>query len=948
MPAAQRPAGFVGRQQELATLCAHLAAARTGQGGLVLLAGEPGIGKTRLLAEFTQQARTDGSLVLLGRSYDGEGMPPYLPFVEALRGYVRGRPPELLAMQLGPSAGEVALLVPELGERLPDLPSRQPIAAEHERYRLFESVTDFLLAIARSTASGLVLLLDDLHWADAPSLLLLLHLARRCAEAPLLVVGAYRTTELARAHPLAAVLAELRRERLAERLALGALAAEETETLVAGLAGVTPAAALAATVQQQTGGNAFFVEEVVRQLLAEGCDLTECGDAIAVWDLPEGVREVVGHRLSRLSDTANRLLQYTAVLGVGAATPVLAAATGLAWDSLTTALEECSGAGLLREEAGGYSFTHALIQQTVLEELSLPRRQRLHLEAAAAIERTRAGDVAPHAAALATHYRLAGALAVPDYALRAMRLAAAAAERVFAWEDAVSHLQAAVDVLDADVASDAAERCDLLITLGEAQGKAGDMYGAQRTIARAVPEARALSGPARLARAALGSAPVWGTWPDKQAARELLEEIAQLLPGDDAALRARVLARLVIVEIELRATPDWNERCVALSEEAVAVARRSGDAVVLFFALEALWSALAFSPLQVQRCLEIANELVHVAERCDDRALAPHARGARIYQFIALGERDAFDADLAEFDSRTQALRQPAYRWTALVPKSMAAVLDGRFDESERLATEALRIGKPAHGEAAIAIYRDQMFALAQQRGRLHELEAMCRERAEQDDRSGYRAELALLYCELGRTAEAQRELDQLMVDDVSRWARPRACAVGAAQACVMLGDRRTAEPLYAVLEPSAGLNLNSLWAACCLGPACFYLGLLAATLHRWDDAERHFVDALAMTRRLRDRPHEAHVLRAHGEMLLARRRREDLPHAYALLAEAVARYERLDMLHFADKARVLLTAASPMPAPPPTIPTASPSVRWRCCGWSQRARATARSPSGS
>jgi predicted ATPase len=444
MTAAGR-APFVGRGRELDDLLNRLMAAAGGDGGLVLVAGEPGIGKTRLLAELAHAASSRGWAVLNGRAYETEGMPPYLPFVEALRGYLRASPPEALRGQLGQGAAEVALLVPELRDHLPDLPDEPSLSPEMERYRLFEGVTDVLCAIARSQESGLVLVLDDLHWADKPALLLLQHLIHRLAGVPLLVAGAYRTVDLDRTHPLAAMLAELRRENRYERLLLPALTAEDTATLIAEITDVTPAPAVVDAVQRETEGNPFFVSEVVRHLHAEGRDLAGPDSVPSRWDIPEGVRQVIGSRLSRLSPDTNRLLHAASVLRDGACFDVLATVSDIAPESLLDALDEALGAGMLREIDGGYHFTHALIRQTLTAELNLPRRQRLHLRAAEGIERVHARNLDGHIVVLAAHYRLAGVLAEPERALACTRRAAEAATAVYAWEEAVAHYQAALN-----------------------------------------------------------------------------------------------------------------------------------------------------------------------------------------------------------------------------------------------------------------------------------------------------------------------------------------------------------------------------------------------------------------------------------------------------------------------------------------------------------------------
>jgi len=564
---------FTGRERECATLLGRLHAAGQGRGGVILVAGEPGVGKTRLVLELARQARAEGWHVLFGRAYESEALPPYLPFAEALREYARTCSLEELQAQLGAGAADVALIVPEIQRRLPGL-SR---ASKHERYRVFESVADFLLAGASSASAGLLLCLDDLHWADKPTLLLLQHLARRLATAPtpLLIAGTYRTVELGRMHPLQEVLADLNRERVAERLLLRSFSSEQTARFVEVLTGTRATPTLVDAIYRETEGNAFFLEEVVRHLLAEGFDLARAAGALR--EIPEGVRQVIGKRLSRLSPTANQLLHVAAVLGDGFTFDVLEAVSAIDMDALLDALDEALGAGVLREESDRYHFTHPLIRQTLYRELNAPRRRRLHHQVGEALEQFFAGRHEPHLAELAYHFCEAAQSGDVGKAIVYARSAGDHARSLLAYEEGVRLYTMALQLLDLKEEPDEEQRVELLLAPGDAQRKAGEFHQAMDTFQHAAATARKLRCPEQFARAALGfEDALLPTGLPRAGAGDpsvrLQEEALDRLRGEEHALRARLLAGLA------RALyfAGLQERTAALSEEAVRMARRIG------------------------------------------------------------------------------------------------------------------------------------------------------------------------------------------------------------------------------------------------------------------------------------------------------------------------------------------------------------------------------------
>jgi len=528
---------FIGRDAELGILRGAVDTVFSGRGAMLMVVGEPGIGKTRIAEEAGVYARLRGAQVLLGRCYESEASLPYIPFVQAIRQYVMEREPDALRSELADGASDVAKLVSEIRQRIPDLPEPPQVEPEQERYRLFESVASFL--VNASNANPVVLVLDDLHWADKPSLLLLQHLARRVPASRLMIVGTYRDVELDRRHPLSETLASLRREHAFERVLLRGLNVEEVAKMLEaaaqhelGARGVP----LAQAIHRESEGNPFFIEEIVRHLVETG-GLYRRGDQWAIGaariedlGIPEGIKEVIGRRLSRLSEACNAALSHGAVVGREFEFSVVAAMSGLDDDAMLGAIEEALEHQLIVEAPGRsgptYAFTHALVRQTLYDELSLPRKQRLHLKAGEAIESVHARNVEPYVSPVAVHYRLAGAAADPQKTIGYSLQAAQAAANVFGWEEAATHLQAALELMDEQGAPPEA-RAGLLERLGTLMYAVGlDLAAGVRHLEQALRLYESLGSVERAARVHTRLAFLRSTFPetmDIDAAHEHLD-----------------------------------------------------------------------------------------------------------------------------------------------------------------------------------------------------------------------------------------------------------------------------------------------------------------------------------------------------------------------------------------------------------------------------------------
>ena len=899
---------LVGRRQELGVLEKYWGDALAGGRQLVLLAGDAGIGKTRLAAELARRARDDGALVLYGR-FDEEALAPYQPVVEMVRGWSSGASLEPLRERLGVRAADLGLLFGELGPP----PADEAGDPDTRRMRFFDAVAA-LLGEAGAQAP-LVLIFDDLHWADRPTLQLLRHLLRSPQPRRVLLLGTYREAELEPGHSLLELVGDVRREGLLKRLDLGGLAEPEVAELVAalGVNGAEPAFVRA--LHGETEGNPFFIEEVVRHLresereLHADISLTEAG-------VPDGVREVTARRLRRLDPESRQALQFAAVIGREFDYDVLEAVAPIHDDALIAALEDGVDARVLREtgRVGRYAFTHALVRATLYDGLSRLRRARLHGRVGEAIVRLRGSDLDPYLPQLAFHFAQAAPVEQPDRAIDYALAAARRADRLLAWEEAAQHYRAALRARDLTGAREDPVRAELLLAQGASEDRAGLEDAARATFQDAAATARMLGDAALLGRAALGFAGQWSVLGRVDEERlAVLEEALAALGEEDSPLRARLLARLAL-ELYYSGDPDRRQ---ALSEQAVELARRLGDPRTLAACLDARHYAL-WRPETVDERLEVAAELRRVAEQTGDAELELEGAGWTVVDLLELGDVVGADVQIAAASKLADALQRPLWLWWTLLLRCTRAQMTGRFAVAERLADEALEVGRHGQAENAMNAYAQAMFNIRREQGRLAEVEPAVRRFVEMYPMLvAWRAGLALLLVELGREDEARAEFEALArLEDLPRDANWLIGVTLLAEVAGALGDGARAEPLYSLLEPFAGRNVVVGRAATCNGSASRLLGILAAAMRSWELAEGHFINALAMHERMGAGPWVARTQLAYAEMLLTRRRRGDRARARGLLEDANATADTLGMPVVAGRARELAAAAGTVGAP--------------------------------
>jgi hypothetical protein len=880
---------FVGRESELAQLVDALESSFAGLGRLVLLSGEPGIGKSRLADELAAEARGSGASVLWGRCWEAGGAPAYWPWLQSLRALVRGLRPPALRSYLGHGGPELARVLPELLTVLPDLAAATAVDPDTARFRLFDAAASFLKNSAAHRP--IVLLLDDLHAADTPSLLLLRFVADELADAHLLVLACYRDTELTADHPLAAMVTELARQPVTRRVSLAGLSEPDVGRFIELLSGRPPPDGLAAAVHIATEGNPLFVGEVVQLLVAEG--LLERPIATAAWQLsvPEGVREVITRRLARLSDETNGLLALAAVIGREFDLEALARLSGLRRDTLLHVLDEAVAAKVVSDVPGALArlrFSHVLVRDTLYDELPRSRRLRLHREIGEALEERYRRDLEPHLAELAHHFSRAAPGGEVERAVAYARRAGERAIRLVAYEEAARLFELALQALELESSVDPRTQCELLLALGDAQTRAGAFENAKETFLGAAEIARVEKLTEHFSRAAIGYGGrfVWDPGRGDPHLLPLLEEAIAALPEADSELRLRLVAR--VAAGPLADVHGVEERREVLSREAVEMARRLDDAASLAYALDARWVAI-WGPDTLEERMAIAAEVVRTATLAGDQERMWEGHSWHSAVALELGDLRGVHAELDLMASLAGELRQPAQLWFDVVLRATLATFEGRFADAERLIPHALGFARAA-GLLADLYGTIQLWALRREQRRLAEVERPLAELVRRfpmyDVLRCVRAHIAAV---LGRERAARDELHALSADDFA--ALPRnddwlfnLCLLG--DVSRELDDPTYASSIYDLLLPYAERNAVNPPAAC-IGSVSRSLAVAATLMERWSEAEQHFEEALGANARMGARPWVVRTSIEWADALLRRDGPGDRERAQGLRAQA-------------------------------------------------------------
>jgi DNA-binding SARP family transcriptional activator/tetratricopeptide (TPR) repeat protein len=881
---------LVGRETELTAIRDWWT---RGRERMLLLAGEAGMGKTRLQAELASEVHRSGAIVLAGHAPD-EALVPYQPLIEAIGQFAVGAPLQDLRaviQRTREASADLARLIPEIRRRLPDVPPPRAGDPDTDRYRLFEAVGDLLASVA--SAGRLLITLDDLHWADRPTLLMLRHVLRSPQAENLRILGAYRTGELG-AGELTATVAPLRREGLVRELDVAGLGRDDTVQLLRLRAGGTPSAALERALYQETEGNPLFLSEIVRHLQESGVPPLEAGlvDLRRV-GLPDDVRALISRRLARLSPDGLEWLRGAAVIGLEFEAALLEAVLGFDEDRFLEALEEALDARLIAEAPGAhgrYAFSHALVRETLYAGTSSPRRLRMHRRVGLALEdraasRADGRDGAAVATeseitALAHHFTRAGDARDPERAITYALAAGEQATAVLAHEEAAEHYARALEVIGRTDSPETLRerRLGVLLELGEARLRSGDRVEAWPAFREAATLAVELGDRQALIRAAIEASRRFVQPPGlvEQELIELLELALEQTQGERSVTRVRLLTRMCIA-LPFTARRDEMRR---LSAEATSIAAHLGVPEAAALAANARRRAW-WGPGRLERRLADSTVVLRSARDAGDVELTLQAHLWLVLDLMEAGDRRAVEAQIEAFALEAEPLRQPLLTWHVLTWRAMLALLDGRLTDAERLSADALAAGIRIEGPAASQYHVTQMLAIRSEQGRSRELDSAISQTLEETGgRITWRAGAASRCVELGEPERARAELEALVGPDApeipadGEWL---GATVLLAEVAAGLGDRVRAQMLYERLLPYRDTVLVFGVGVVCGGSVSLCLGRLALVCGRREDALAHLERALKANMGLGARIHVAATQLELARALGASERARDL-----------------------------------------------------------------------
>ncbi|HEX2792015.1 MAG TPA: AAA family ATPase [Steroidobacteraceae bacterium] len=882
---------IVGRARELDVFRTAFNRMLGGRRQLLLISGEPGIGKTCCAEALADVAEDQGALVLWGRCHEEAGAPPYWPWVQILRAYVDASSLDEVRLTMGAAANDIAALVPELV----DISHRTHSAAgamgdaNIARFRVFDAVRQFFHQATRQVPITLVL--DNLHWADAPSLSLLEFLCQELLRGRLLIVGTYRDGEASAKSPLMSTLGCLRRDVDTERVHLTGLSRTAIGEVAEHLCEVSLSEPALKMIYQRTDGNPLFAIELIKVLIDESA-----GGEIGAMPtrIPAGVHETIGRRLIRLSDACNELLSVAAVHGRQFTVREIAATTGKHVQRVLTGLEPAVQTGIVQSNAdtsGSYQFTHALIRDTIYENLPAVDRLRLHARAGDALVSVHAANLESALSRIAHHYYAAAALDDNDKAVSFALQAADSAVRMYAYDDALLHYDHVIEMLERGGLIPDERLARAYILKGSALYQLGHAHHSMEVLLGAVNRTRVLG--IDLLVDALMLLAMSSRHLEQQHFVPLLERALALLPVADSVARAKALATLSFAQ---RASLD-NSRTQLLVDGAVAMAGRCCDAAARCACYVLAAMALRGIPENLQRRLLLGGEYINVARSTGSVDLVAEAYHWQALNYFESGQLEELEQLLGHYDGLSAA-RFGLHQYHTGANRVTLALLRGEWADLETRMEALLQIGTKTRRDDADGVNGAQMFALNRDLGRLHALAPRITKIAADATARIWEPGLMLICAETGLLSEASRIFERLAGQEfraISRDDMYVTCLVFCAETCCALTDAARAAMLFQLLLPYTRQTANHPTAVC-FGAADLYLGMLAGCANWPDPAREHFDRALALNRAMRAWPFLARTLFRYGAFLITRPTEAERRLGLRQLHEAEQLARRLEM----------------------------------------------------
>jgi class 3 adenylate cyclase/DNA-binding NarL/FixJ family response regulator len=861
----QPPTVMVGRESEKQLLSEAYEQAQQGSGNIVLIRGEPGIGKSCLAGTFAEAVAGETTWVVYGQCHETQGSPPFWPWLQILRNL------QLIDDSLGlsPAAifGDLAAAEKKQQGRSSSLLSSD---IGSEQFLLFSKIANVLAQYASQRT--LVLVIDDLHWADKSSLLLLSHICRRLSQQAILVIGTYRDIEITRKHPLFESLGEISRQATLRRIALKGLSEQDVTGFIEKTVSETLSPEILKSLYEKTEGNPLFVSEVARILQQE--NFNQASSQMAI-EIPEGIQEAIGRRLNQLSVQCNELLPMAAVIGRKFSLPVL---NQLLPESehigLLETLEEAVNRGIIEQRqntVAEFQFCHVLTRDILYDELSLAKKITLHRKVADALVLLGEGDSEVSAGEIARHYYHAiqggQSDAAVDYAIEA----AEHAIKLSAYDEARQYYELAMDIFNLDERRYAESKAEVYYRIAECIQAVGSPSQKTADACKLALDAARQSRQYEIFALAACRLVYVERRPEKTGiGLKTIEEAISYLPEDDLIIRADVLAYHAM-SLCFNGCRGAAER---VASEALSVAQRCGDKLVLCNSLCMALLVLRGRPEKLSERIRLGEQAVDLTIEIDRSSghvlLVNDPREWLILTLQELGDMGRVKALIQQIDTSVEQHYSFKGHYFAASANANQALFEGRWQQAETLIEDAIELGSGRLDDSAEGVYGVQMFMLNRELGRLPMVQGALKRMLANDNNAIWAPALLATYTELGLLDEARDIFEHLAANDFRPLGEGElflTCLVYMIEACVELNDTDRASALYQRLVPYSGQMLPHATAVS-HGPADLYLGMMSSMMNHLDEAQQLFAKATALCEKSAPNMWQAHIKYRHAQVL--------------------------------------------------------------------------------